>query len=454
MSTEGDSLKRRRSVGFSYAGLSDACHKVHLFLSEPPRELVCAIGAGVVNDPVTSSACGHHYCKQCIVPLLETSTCCPVTGCEVKLTANDLRPTPALTSKAKQLLVRCPNDVRGCAWSGPLADREPHAKICKQLLPITCEMCKRLIPRDKMARHASKDCPKLPAVCPRCDAAMLAVDVERHLSSECPKRSITGIAPPPTLDIRPSSPKLGVDEYNDVEVLKIPVFDPSASPRSSILRKAAWGEDSPPRSVSPSPLKTSASQQSIQSDGVCPRKEANDLADGKRLLKARRRKEQQQQLLQQQQQQLQQQSSGTPPQPANGPSGSASSPSSTASSPLNASFSTVSAGMPPTLSSSDLWAGVEKARDKLASAGPGGSSAAGHDEAVSLLLSAVSSLQDRVLTLEAENRGLKAALSSQHLPTSPEMSVSRPLSRITSPTHMAQTLAPLRPSPLTTHINR
>eukprot|EP00659_Diplonema_papillatum_P013939 gene13939-21321_t len=403
MSTEGDSLKRRRSVGFSYAGLSDACHKVHLFLSEPPRELVCAIGAGVVNDPVTSSACGHHYCKQCIVPLLETSTCCPVTGCEVKLTANDLRPTPALTSKAKQLLVRCPNDVRGCAWSGPLADREPHAKICKQLLPITCEMCKRLIPRDKMARHASKDCPKLPAVCPRCDAAMLAVDVERHLSSECPKRSITGIAPPPTLDIRPSSPKLGVDEYNDVEVLKIPVFDPSASPRSSILRKAAWGEDSPPRSVSPSPLKTSASQQSIQSDGVCPRKEANDLADGN---------------------------------------------------PLNASFSTVSAGMPPTLSSSDLWAGVEKARDKLASAGPGGSSAAGHDEAVSLLLSAVSSLQDRVLTLEAENRGLKAALSSQHLPTSPEMSVSRPLSRITSPTHMAQTLAPLRPSPLTTHINR
>eukprot|EP01064_Diplonema_japonicum_P037631 TRINITY_DN8874_c5_g1_i1.p1 TRINITY_DN8874_c5_g1~~TRINITY_DN8874_c5_g1_i1.p1 ORF type:complete len:407 (+),score=65.31 TRINITY_DN8874_c5_g1_i1:71-1222(+) len=357
--------KRRRSVGFSYVGLNEnACKPLSRFPEKPPEGLLCDIGKGVMTDPVCNQECGHQYCKKCIEELLETSQQCPAKGCVVDVHEDALLSLYKKSKEVASLVAYCTNKARGCQWVGVQCELEDHLKTCKRYLPITCEMCKQKVPRKQMAAHAAANCPKLPAVCPDCHEDVLAVHLKHHMEHEC------GKAPPP---VSPpvSPPETDLSESLELVAgigsIRVKPYDPRASPRGSILRKAAWGEDN-------INIHKTNSSLSIDSDGAVPKnKEANDCGDSRRL--GRRKKG-------------------------------------------NMSPSPSFRSEPP--GTSDLWSQIEQAKIHIEHGG---------EPDLALLLTAITTLQSRVRVLEAENDNLRSRtpFSSSPSPQPSPSSILAPL---------------------------
>jgi len=177
---------RRRSVGFSYEGLTEnACRPLAEYPEQPPVDLVCGIGRGVMSDPVLYPNCGHRYCRLCITDMLKTSQRCPITGCEEVIDADLLMPLDDERERIRQLVSFCKERGKGCEWQGTEEEYEKHKLVCKQNLPITCMMCGMRVPREKMTIHITVDCPRLPARCDYCDWEGLAAGLAYHHYHEC-----------------------------------------------------------------------------------------------------------------------------------------------------------------------------------------------------------------------------------------------------------------------------
>eukprot|EP01065_Artemidia_motanka_P032050 TRINITY_DN3905_c2_g2_i2.p1 TRINITY_DN3905_c2_g2~~TRINITY_DN3905_c2_g2_i2.p1 ORF type:complete len:530 (+),score=149.96 TRINITY_DN3905_c2_g2_i2:307-1896(+) len=234
---------RRRSVGFSYEGLTEnVCRPLADFPEQPPVELVCEIGRGVLCDPVRSSECGHRYCRGCITEMLRSSPRCPVGACTTTVVAESmLLPMPEEHKRAQDLVAFCRERAKGCEWRGPQWAYEEHALTCKRNLPITCKMCSKRVPRDLMTLHITVDCPKLPARCEYCSWEGLASDLPRHLYHDClhcPPEKVPQEPPPPPAPAGPVP----------AESTGTPPAFASTPATSGILRqsKPAWGESSSP----------------------------------------------------------------------------------------------------------------------------------------------------------------------------------------------------------------
>eukprot|EP01062_Namystynia_karyoxenos_P075552 TRINITY_DN72_c2_g4_i1.p1 TRINITY_DN72_c2_g4~~TRINITY_DN72_c2_g4_i1.p1 ORF type:complete len:580 (+),score=150.98 TRINITY_DN72_c2_g4_i1:110-1741(+) len=265
---------RRRSVGFSYEGLSDTvCRPLADFPEQPPVELVCQIGRGVMSEPVSNPACGHRYCRGCIREMLRSSRRCPVGACE-SVIEEDARlvPLPAELRRAQDLVVLCKDRARGCEWRGPQRQFEEHSLTCKRNLPITCGMCKQRVPRPIMDRHITTDCPKLPAKCEWCGWEGLAVELSSHLYHDC-------VSVPP--DKVPSDPPPQRGAAAPAAAAPVQKEEPSRpelqphQPGHSILRpsKPAWADasGSPPTTGL---LPRSAAQAASPGAGMLPRSAA------------------------------------------------------------------------------------------------------------------------------------------------------------------------------------
>eukprot|EP00756_Hemistasia_phaeocysticola_P061291 Hpha_TRINITY_DN4777_c0_g1::TRINITY_DN4777_c0_g1_i1::g.130566::m.130566 len=242
---------RRRSVGFSYEGLTEnACRALADFPEQPPIEVVCGIGRGVMSDPVQHAVCGHRYCRGCITEMLKSSQRCPAGNCEALIMSEDtLVPMITAQQRISELVSYCKERMKGCEWQGTPSEYEEHATVCKRSLPITCSMCRMRVPRDRMSTHITVDCPRLPARCEYCDWQGLAAELSHHLYHDCtevppervpaeapptPPRSASAASPQPAPSPRPC------DEIN------------VHSPGGSILRqpKSAWGETTSPKAAS------------------------------------------------------------------------------------------------------------------------------------------------------------------------------------------------------------
>ena len=399
MSGDGGSGPRRRSVGFSYEGLTEtSCKSLKLFVEKPPPRMLCDIGKGVLNEPMINKACRHQYCKMCIMEMIKTSLRCPVSGCPERVAQHMLHPLDGYSNEIQQLHVRCVNQDKGCTWIGPLGDTDTHMRSCKQLLPITCEMCKQRVPRNQMAEHATSSCPKLPAVCSYCGIATLAATVAYHISYECPKS-------PKELPFNPPPREMPMERERSKEqnTLSVPSFNPKASPRGSILRKACWGAKENDMVI----VDFEDRKSSVESDGVSPTcREANDNADYRRLKKASFSKVGKEDQIADRAirvpdtLELSTYSSCLP------------------SENLHCPTQTRKVGSPTP--SFDLWEKIENVKNNIDGAN------ANPDATLLLLLSAVTSLQDRVQNLESENENLKGQLEKRRPLASPNSPIPSP----------------------------
>eukprot|EP01063_Lacrimia_lanifica_P016501 TRINITY_DN23043_c0_g1_i1.p1 TRINITY_DN23043_c0_g1~~TRINITY_DN23043_c0_g1_i1.p1 ORF type:complete len:403 (+),score=64.40 TRINITY_DN23043_c0_g1_i1:86-1294(+) len=367
---------RRRSVGFNYEGLSEnACHKITQFTRRPPSDLICDIGRGVMKDGVRNDLCGHQYCRQCIVAMQKRSARCPVSGCGAMVgTLEPLAKTMATITNKLECI--CTNEEKGCEWRGTLGALELHMKTCSQFLPIRCEMCKQRVRREDMAQHAAETCPMLPAVCPHCGVSLLASELPAHLetcSAFLEKKQQQQEQPDSPARLSPSGPELeGVPRSASIEIDTMAASrafseGPTASPRKKFAREQH------PNHITDSPRP--------------PTPDAPEPGNARRGYSARL--------------------SGSSRRPialvAPGEEGTGS------FSPVRGGAGSWSPPSRPRQVSGDrgqLWAQIDDARSRLSDCGNPCSSSVCH-ETLTLLLSAVSSLQTRVTALESENDTLR-----------------------------------------------
>ena len=119
------------------------------------------------------ASCETLFDLTCIASWLETSDTCP--ACREKCVLGDFQPIPFIEGLLKTLLVYCPNQERGCTWTGERGNQEDHVD----------RYCKHADPRDdqhaaEAAVYAAQQALYLDALCDSLNPAannVVALDV-------------------------------------------------------------------------------------------------------------------------------------------------------------------------------------------------------------------------------------------------------------------------------------
>ena len=209
------------------------CHAVHenmasdeedcgdedsLFLEEPPEDLRCPICLHIMRDPYQTS-CGHRFCLECIKAVKATSNpVCPIDRIPVDGggPGGGVFQDNAARMQIRRLKISCPHKSKGCSWTGDLADKLSHLRLCPHSIreclycatptqvslmtnhlevcphrPVSCQYCTSVCPFDKINDHY-KDCPRKPVPCPNgCpQTSVPRNDVQRHCEFDCPRQPV------------------------------------------------------------------------------------------------------------------------------------------------------------------------------------------------------------------------------------------------------------------------
>ena len=114
----------------------------------------CSKCSALMREPHLTS-CGHHFCRQCIEPVMRASKCCPACHESGFQTIVD----KPLERKAKDLDVHCTNRENGCQWAGKLDSLLEHVQDQCSFTLVNCKLesfgCKMQVPRKDLDAHAS-----------------------------------------------------------------------------------------------------------------------------------------------------------------------------------------------------------------------------------------------------------------------------------------------------------
>eukprot|EP00741_Cyanophora_paradoxa_P022822 tig00021518_g22042.t2 len=173
-----------------------------LWVSPPPRALLCSICLDLFRDP-SRTPCGHVFCRECVEEWLRHSNNgCPAPGCDARISCRELQRDEFARRLVGELVVRCQyhkifseSGEEGCSWTGELSDLKDHLKTCGSVL----ERCAFLgcteqpLPRWQLKTHEER-CAYRPMTCARCGETFARCREEQHEETcpmapvECPQR--------------------------------------------------------------------------------------------------------------------------------------------------------------------------------------------------------------------------------------------------------------------------
>ena len=93
------------------------------FVDDLPKELKCSICELVFKEPVLTN-CGHHFCQECIAPIVSEKGACPDPECKTQDFTTFL--DKATLRKIEALIIKCKKRDEGCPWEGPYSAVEKH----------------------------------------------------------------------------------------------------------------------------------------------------------------------------------------------------------------------------------------------------------------------------------------------------------------------------------------
>lgn len=145
-------------------------------------EYHCPICLLVIKKPMLTSCCGNHFCQDCIQPILNKSSPCPMcknSGFTVLLNKHHQR-------KIEELTICCVHKKEGCEWTGPLSNLKDHLdKKCPNAMVTCTNKCGENVLRKKLAEHLEESCRNRQEKCLYCGFEDTHEKVEKHLDV-CP----------------------------------------------------------------------------------------------------------------------------------------------------------------------------------------------------------------------------------------------------------------------------
>ena len=142
------------------------------------EEYQCPICLLVIKQPMLTSCCGYHFCKNCIKPILDKSSPCPMCKSgrfTVLLNKHHQR-------KIEELTISCLHKKAGCEWTGPLSNLRDHLdKKCLHVKVECTNKCGEHVLRKELAEHLEESCRNRQQKCIYCDFEDTFEEVEKHL---------------------------------------------------------------------------------------------------------------------------------------------------------------------------------------------------------------------------------------------------------------------------------
>jgi len=153
-------------------------------LFDPPVSSImeCPVCLLVLRDAV-QTACGHRFCKNCILKVLrEGRKACPVDN--EPLEESQIFPDTFARREIQNYTVHCRNyNERGCDWLGPLLELPSHLKVCLfEYVPCT-NNCDVEVLRCDLEKHLKEDCLKRIEACRYCSIKVVFKNLEDHHST-------------------------------------------------------------------------------------------------------------------------------------------------------------------------------------------------------------------------------------------------------------------------------
>ena len=121
----------------------------HFYVSKPSEELLCPLCLeAVAEQPVTLRACGHIFCRGCLLPALAADRRCPTCraaagGAPAADVATLVAPQRIVASLIEELPVRCPCGVVQAAGGGA------------EDWTVAPDGCDAVVPRGELSAHTA-----------------------------------------------------------------------------------------------------------------------------------------------------------------------------------------------------------------------------------------------------------------------------------------------------------
>ena len=150
-----------------------------LFTDALPDYLKCPICLCCLQAPY-QTPCGHRYCKDCIMPVLDSrNNLCPKDRTVID-TSNTF-PDNAVRLQINSLKIKCPKHASGCEWIGELSDKPAHQQGCSYV-DVPCQLCGANLQKVHLEAHKSM-CPKRLVSCEWCNLQLCFSDLSSHYAT-------------------------------------------------------------------------------------------------------------------------------------------------------------------------------------------------------------------------------------------------------------------------------
>jgi hypothetical protein len=163
-----------------------------VFSDKIPVELTCVICQHLVTNAHSIDACGHTYCKTCIIQWTKIKKSCP--SCATTIKMKQIRPSKILDRMINDIKVSCPF----CEWTGDNMGFRAHIdpvnkKMRCNTMAITCTKCDEIMTSDSVNTHKST-CPKRLVPCTYCSHRIPIDSVKTHETEECTEMAMNACA--------------------------------------------------------------------------------------------------------------------------------------------------------------------------------------------------------------------------------------------------------------------
>lgn len=162
------------------------------YTSQIDDNLLCGICKTPYYKPLTTKACGHTFCEDCLSRALaeargRSRTRAPCPLCRTELNVGGERGARRfirvveMSAQLDQLEVKCPNDTHLCKWTGPRSNVEAHVhNDCDYTLyPCPDSSCGKTIIR----KSRGTDCRHHEGPCTYCKETVdLSMEVQHHMT--------------------------------------------------------------------------------------------------------------------------------------------------------------------------------------------------------------------------------------------------------------------------------
>lgn len=162
------------------------------YISQVDDNLLCGICKTPYYKPLTTKACGHTFCEECLSRALEESRSrsrrrapCPL--CRTELNVGGERGARRfirvvdMSAQLDRLNVKCPNNSEFCKWTGPRSNVEAHVNNdCEwTLYPCPDSSCEKTIIRKSLGAA----CLHHDGSCTYCEENVdLSTEVQHHMT--------------------------------------------------------------------------------------------------------------------------------------------------------------------------------------------------------------------------------------------------------------------------------